>query len=199
MVEAVTDQDICPRFVAGRLGRAVLGPDADTTLLDALGEAFRAGDLDLRILARGVLEALAEGHHAGLVLGPMPWLLAAQRATGAVLDDAERYQSLYDAGHLPFWPPNVGGWPGGTTWLASSTTAQRYNLAGALAARTPEDNPALVAAVAGDLGALADSLGRPDGFAASTLDALTELGAATGDDGTAVLTVALASPDLVMG
>jgi len=199
VIDAACSQDACAPFVTRRFGTAVLGPDADAGLLRDLARRFRASDLDVRVLARGVLEAVAEGRVAGLVLGPFPWLLAAQRATGAHLEPRRRYWTLYDAGHLPMWPPNVGGWPGGPTWLASSTTAQRYNLAGEVATSTPEDNVARRAAADGDLEALADALGRPEGFRPSTVEALTELrGTAREDGGLALLTVALASPDLVL-
>lgn len=199
VIEAVVAHEACAGFVAARFGRAVLGPDAEPELLDRLADRFRDADLDLRTLARGLLEAVAEGRTSDLVLGPLPWLVAAQRATGAVLGGEDRYWGLHDSGHLPMWPPNVGGWPGGTTWLASSTTAQRYNLAGAVAVATAEDNPARAAAAAGDLDELADALGRPEGFTAATRDALGALVPATGQDGgVGLLTVALASPDLVM-
>ncbi len=198
VIAAVVEQEACADFVAARFARAVLGPGADTALLADLGRRFRASDLDLRALARATLEAVAEGRTAGLVLGPLPWLLAAQRATGATIDRIERYWTLYDAGHLPLWPPNVSGWTGGTTWLTSSTTAHRYNLAGLVAGATAEDNPARRAAAQGDLGALADALGRPEGFGPATRDALSDLATSRPDDGgISVLAVALASPDLV--
>jgi len=196
VIAAVVDHEACPRFVATRLGRAILGPDADRDLLWDVGDRFRAADLDLRTLARDLLVALAEGHGSPIVQGPLPWLLAAQRATGARLAVDDRYWRLSDAGHLPLWPPNVGGWPGGATWLSSSVTAQRYNLAAALADATPPDNPARQAAAAGDLEDLADALGRPEGFSPTTADALETL--VDRDDGTALLAVALASPDLVV-
>ena len=199
VIDAIVAQEACADFVAGRFGRAVLGDDADPQLLAGLARQFRDTDLDLRVLARGVLEAVAEGRVSGLVLGPLPWLLSAQRATGATLDGHERYWTLYDADHLPMWPPNVGGWPGGRTWLASSTTAQRYNLAVAVAAAAPEDNGARRAALTGDLDALADALGRPEGFSESTRGALSDLAPdAPRDDGTALLAVALAAPDLII-
>jgi uncharacterized protein (DUF1800 family) len=196
VIDAVVGHEACAPFVAGRFGRAVLGPGADEALLADLGTSFRDADLDLRVLARGVLEAVAEGNVAEMVRGPTPWLLHAQRATGASLPHEDRFWALYDAGHVPFWPPNVGGWPGGSTWLASSCTVQRFNLAAVVAGATPEDSPARRAAADGDLAVLADLLGRPEGFQDATLAALDDLD--TDDDGLGVLTVALASPDLVL-
>ena len=199
VIDAVVEHEACATFVASRFGRAVLGPDADQALLDDLAEDFRAADLDLRVLARGVLEAVAEGRVAELVLGPMPWLMSIQRATGATLPLLDRHLGLYHAGHLPMWPPNVSGWHGGVTWFSASTTAQRFSLAGQVAVATPEDNPVRQAAAESDLVALADALGRPEGFSESTTAALSssDLAPAT-DGGTGLLTVALSSPDMVM-
>lgn len=199
VIEAVVGHEACSRFVATRFGRSVLGPDADPGLLADLGRAFRDAELDLPVLARGVLEAVADDRVTPMTLGPMPWLLAAQRATGAVLAADDRYWGLWVAGHLPMWPPNVGGWPAGATWLSSSTMAARFNLASQVAAATPESNPARRAAAQGDLAVLADALGRPEGFAASTNEVLAGLGSdAHRDAGIKVLSVALASPDLAM-
>jgi hypothetical protein len=89
-------------------------------------------------------------------------------------------------------PPNVAGWPLGPVWLGASTVVARYNLAGALAASTPEGNPTLEAATAFDLDALADSLARPDGFGDATRTALAQVK----NDPKAVLALALASPEL---
>lgn len=196
VIDAVVGNEACAPFVAARFGRAVLGPDADEALLADLAEGFLDADLDLRVLARGVLEAVADGQVADLVLGPVAWLLQAQRATGAVLPRDERFWSLRNAGQAPFWPPNVAGWPGGSAWLTSSATVLRFNMAGAVATAAPEENPARQAAAAGDLEALADALARPEGFSEPTQAALADLDRS--DGGVGVLTVALASPDLVL-
>jgi hypothetical protein len=90
-------------------------------------------------------------------------------------------------------PPNVGGWPGGTAWLATSTVVARAQLASLLAARSPADGPARAAASAGDLDALADALGRPDGFSKATAGALASVGR-----GAALLATALVSPEVVL-
>jgi uncharacterized protein (DUF1800 family) len=195
VIDAVVAHEACTPFVAARFGRAVLGPEADEALLADLGDRFRDADLDLRVLARGVLEAVAEDRTADLVLGPVAWLLQAQRATGAVLQSEDRFWNLFHAGQTPLWPPNVGGWPGGSGWLTSAATLRRFNMAGTVAMASPEDNPARQAAAEGDLDALADALGRPEGFSDPTRDALADLSRA--DGGIGVLTAALASPDMV--
>jgi hypothetical protein len=68
-------------------------------------------------------------------------------------------------------------------------------MAAAIAGLTPEDSPAMQAASALDVGALADALGHPGGFGDATTAALTGLGKG---DAAGVLTVALTAPELVM-
>ena len=79
---------------------------------------------------------------------------------------------MKNAGQVPMAAPNVGGWPGGTAWLTSSTTLTRVDLAGRIASKAPPDNPARRAAASGDVAALADAVGRPDGFIPATTAAL---------------------------
>jgi len=199
VVDAVVGHEACAPFVAGRLAEAILGPDVDDGLVESLGRDFAASGLEIRPLVRSILEAGAIDDAGGpLVDGPLPWLMGAQRATGARLPLEVRLRGLNDAGHLPWLPPNVGGWPGGSAWLGSSTTAARFNLAAAVAQAVPEDNPAHRAASSGDLDGLAVSLLRPEGFSAPTRDALAEAGGTGRGAAVAVLTTALASPDLVL-
>jgi uncharacterized protein (DUF1800 family) len=116
------------------------------------------------------------------------------KATGAAGLAAQRGPVLRASGQLPLWPPNVGGWPGGAAWLNASTVVLRYDIAAALAATTPADNPALRAATDGDLEVLADALGHPEGFGPATTAALEDV--ALRAAGLDVLALALASPEL---
>ena len=54
------------------------------------------------------------------------------------LKDNERkqlYSALEMMGQLPFNPPNVKGWPGGRSWISTSTLFVRYNTCVAIAAK----------------------------------------------------------------
>ncbi len=180
--------------------RAILGPEVDDGLIDDLARGFAASDLQVRPLVRSILEAGIEGAGSTMVIAPVPWAVAAGRAAGVGPDDLGRalLVSLRNAGQVPMTAPNVGGWPGGRAWLTSSTTLTRVDLAGRIASKAADTNPARQAAAAGDLSALADRLGRPAGFIPSTGAALNALHDG-GDRGVGVLAAALSSPDLVTG
>jgi hypothetical protein len=49
------------------------------------------------------------------------------QATTAQVVGQGRAQILTAMGQVPFEPPNVAGWPGGTTWLNSTTMFSRLN------------------------------------------------------------------------
>jgi uncharacterized protein (DUF1800 family) len=190
VVATVTGQEACAPYIAGKLARAILGAVDDSVVAD-LARTFVAGSLEVRPLLRAILEAGASGKGSGLVWAPVPWLAAAQRATGATVAIQDRLKLLRDAGQVPMFPPNVAGWPGGAAWFGASTVVARYNLATALAAATATDNPAQQAAAAGDVDALADALGRPEGWSDATRAALGR----SGLDAKARLALALSSPD----
>jgi uncharacterized protein (DUF1800 family) len=192
VVAAATSHSACAPFVAGKLARAILGTGVDDGLVRELAGGFVASGLDTRALVQSILEAAASGSAQTMVMQPVPWLVAAQRATGGTLPAHGRLAGLRSAGQVPMVPPNVAGWPLGPAWLGASTVVARYDLATALSASTPEGNPALAAARAFDVDTLADALGRPEGFSDATRGALAQVKT----DPRGVLALALASPEL---
>jgi uncharacterized protein (DUF1800 family) len=194
VVNAVTNHPRCPQFIAGKLAKAILGLDVDQGLVDQFASDFAASRLDTTVLVRSILEAGVAGHGLEAVTEPVPWLVAAQRATGAQVSAEHRFRGLRAAGQLPLYPPNVAGWPMGTTWFGASTVVARYDLAGEIADNTPFESAASAAARSFDLDALADALGYPNGFSAATKTALSQVKGS----GRSVLALALASPDLAL-
>ena len=203
VVATLVAQPACPTYIAGAFQEAILGT-ADAGLTADLARRFRTANLDVRTLLRATIEAgLArldgpESARPAVVVAPAPWLAAARRATGATVTRQVAATHLSAAGQIPMNPPNVGGWPGGGAWLSTATTVARANLAAALAGATRDSSPVLRAAAAGDHARLADLLGRPEGFATATRNALADARRAGGRPGVAVLAVALASPDLTV-
>jgi uncharacterized protein (DUF1800 family) len=192
VISAVCARPECATFVAAELARAAIGPKVDDATVEKLAATFTSSGLDISALTRAVADAITAGVDGGpIVLAPVPWLVMAQKATGAVLDAAARVAGLRDAGQVPTMAPNVSGWPSGEAWYASATAVARFNLAAAIAERAPADNGAVVAASHGDVDALAAALGLT-GFGAPTIQALRAVG-----DGPSRLVLALTSPEFV--
>lgn len=200
VVATIVADPACARFVAARLATAVLGDAADDGLVSDLAATFTRSDLDVSALLRATIEAGLARLDTGTrtVTAPVPWLAAALRATGAEAKPKALLAGLQSAGQVPMTPPNVGGWPDGPAWLATSAVVGRQNLAVLVAQATATDAPARRLATAADDDALADLLARPGGFSPATCAALAAARKAGGPPGIAPLAVALASPDLMV-
>jgi uncharacterized protein (DUF1800 family) len=198
VVDTAVDHPAVPGFIAGKLASHFLG-GVDAGTVDTLATTFAANELQSASLARAVLEVGLDGAGTPQVTAPVPWLIAAMKATGAELPARPMIGLLRQMGQVPANPPNVGGYPGASTWLASSATAGRFTAANAIARLTPDDSAALAAAAGRDYDELADILVHPAGFSPTTIAALDDLpSAAAGRPGEAVLAIALASPDILI-
>ncbi len=197
VIDAVTAHPACAPFVTAKLAAALLGPGVDPGIVDSLAAGF-AVDLELAPLVRGILLAGLDGAGSTTVAEPVSWAVAGLKATGASFPDRGALALLHAAGQLPMAPPNVGGFPPPPAYLSSSATAARYTMASVMAAVSPPDNPARQAAAQTDLDALADLLGRPDGFGSATTAAIERLDPGAGlRAGSARLALALVSPEVV--
>jgi uncharacterized protein (DUF1800 family) len=193
VIAAVMQQPACAVFIAGKLGRATLGPSLDAAVITTLADGFRAGGFDIRALVLALVDLHRADVDGGpIVLGPTPWLVMAQRATGAQLKPEMRLNGLRAAGQVPFDPPNVAGWPGGQNWYSSATMVGRLNLATTMATATPPTSPALAAAKAGDWPTLSRALGLPTDFSAQSVSGL-----AVAKDAFTRLALALVTPEFV--
>jgi uncharacterized protein (DUF1800 family) len=66
------------------------------------------------------------------IKSPVEYVIGAVRACEGFLPDldlADLDTHLGKMGQRLFYPPNVGGWPGGLTWLRGSTLLARANFA----------------------------------------------------------------------
>src|ERR1700737_766706 len=81
--------------------------------------------------------------YRALVKSPAELIAQTLRATSA---DAKGFVAAANAmaplGQVLFYPPNVAGWPGGASWINSSTLLNRINFANAAARRTAASSPA---------------------------------------------------------
>ena len=194
VVGAIMASESMPPFIVGKITREILGPNATSSDIDKAARVFHRSTFDINALVTHLAGRLALGVDRGpVVLSPVRWFVEAMRATGSTYDVTKARADLDASGQLPFWPPNVGGWPSGAAWLSTSATVARLNLAARIAESTPETGAARAAAAAGDWSALSVALGLPADFPASTRGVLAK--ATTWPDR---LVLALTSPEFVL-
>jgi len=100
VVAALTAQPALPSSIAGMVAAELLGV-ADAATVGRLAAALTASGLRLDTLVRATLGAGLAGTTGKVVMGPVPWLVMAQRITGAALGPGPRLLGLRAAGQLP--------------------------------------------------------------------------------------------------
>jgi len=193
VVAAIMGNEALAGSIARMLAGEILGT-TDDAVVAPLAATFAASNFDIAELMRATLEAGVAGPSQPIVLGPVPWLVIAQRVTGAGLKGRVLLTGLRTAGQVPMTPPNVAGWPSGAAWFGSSTVVARATLAAAVAAGAPADNPARHAADADDLDVLAAALGLPS----PTFGAASSAALAAAAPGVERLALALCTPEFVI-
>jgi hypothetical protein len=155
VVRIVLRQPAAARFLVRKLYHFLISEQAapPDALLEPLCELFRKSDYDIAALVRTMLASrhFYSGHaFRQRVKGPVEYVLGAVRAVYRSYAEGEAdYRPLPqlvlvpwlgEMGQRLFAPPNVKGWPGGRSWLNTSTMLERDNFAAALALGTLWDD-----------------------------------------------------------
>jgi hypothetical protein len=128
----------CAEFLVRKLYRWFIGElqDPPAKLLAPLAESFRKSDYDIADLVRGMISSrhfFSDYAFRQKIKSPVEYVLGAVQT---VCDDRNTLIPLVRRmeimGMQLFAPPNVKGWPGGQSWLNTSTVLARVNFAQAL-------------------------------------------------------------------
>ncbi|HET9169719.1 MAG TPA: DUF1800 family protein [Actinospica sp.] len=193
--DLVLSQSAGPEFVVARhwfrLGSSAAVPaSTQQNLLSAYG----AGR-DLTALARALFtDSSFTGTNAryALVKQPVEYVVGVLRAlkiTPASEDTPILRAVLTGLGQLPFYPPNVGGWPSGQLWLTTAALQARIDFA-RWAVSVGEYSTVSDASSGSRIDAVAYLLGI-DAFSARTAAALSDVVA----DPPSLVELALLSPE----
>jgi uncharacterized protein (DUF1800 family) len=178
--------------LSGRLFSFFAYQNPEPEIVRHLADTFQQSHYNVGAVVREIfgMDAFysAKAYRA-LVKSPAELTAQTLRATGA---DARGFLAAANAmapmGQLLFYPPNVAGWPGGTSWINSSTLLNRINFANAAARRAAASLPAQ------SVDQLTANL--VDGNTTSnTRDGLDAFATAHPDDRAGLLFMALATPE----
>ncbi len=139
LVRMVLEHPATPRRLAWRICELFLGEKAlKTADIGALADGLRRRNLDVGWAVETVLRSrtfFAEDNLGNRVLGPVEYVVGAARALELFEPPSSTLVLAEWCGRLGqdlFYPPNVGGWPGGRSWLTTRALIGRANYARAL-------------------------------------------------------------------
>jgi uncharacterized protein (DUF1800 family) len=120
-------------------------PNPDRATVQHLADVFQKSRYNVGAVVKEILTSDAfysEKAYRALVKSPAEVVAQTIKATGA---DQRSYPlaavAMAPMGQVLFYPPNVAGWPGGTSWINSSTLLARINFGNAAAQRMAASLP----------------------------------------------------------
>ncbi len=139
LVQMLLDHPATAQRLAWRVCNLLMGEGTvRSTAVAELAEGMQARNLDIGWAVETVLRSQAFFAPANLrsrVLEPVAYVVGAARAL-EITQPAPSSMILADwcgrLGQDPFYPPNVGGWPDGRSWISPHTMIGRANFAAAL-------------------------------------------------------------------
>ncbi|MFM0738582.1 DUF1800 domain-containing protein [Paraburkholderia xenovorans] len=116
-------------FVTTKLWREFVSDTPDPARIAPIAAQFRASHYDIKVALHALFlsDAFWQDDDRGvLVKSPAEFVVGTLRAFDIGYDNAAPFAAqIRTLGENLFYPPNVKGWPGGTTWINSSTLLAR--------------------------------------------------------------------------
>jgi uncharacterized protein (DUF1800 family) len=155
LVRMVLEHPATSRRLAGRVCEWFLGEKAPKMAdVRALADGLRERNLDVGWAIETVLRSrtfFAAENLSQRVLSPVEYVIGAARALELFEPPSSTLVLAEWCGRLGqdlFYPPNVGGWPGGRSWLTTRALIGRANYAAALVDGTRVGRPGPMDALA---------------------------------------------------
>jgi uncharacterized protein (DUF1800 family) len=136
IIDIILEQPQCAKFIVTKIWRFFAYEDPDVSLVNALATKFRQAHYELKPLLRTIFsseEFYSDRAKDAAIKSPVQYLVQARRSVGVYVPEGRALINIYRRlGQVPFYPPNVKGWDGGTSWINTGTLTYRYWLARAL-------------------------------------------------------------------
>jgi len=129
VLDILLEQPQTAEFIVGKLWRELVARDPDPAEVKRIARVFRDSGYEIGTALRAILDSDAfysSQNRAGLIKSPIELVVGTLRQfkfkTGEVMPFVLAANQL---GQALFAPPNVKGWPGGETWINSTTLLAR--------------------------------------------------------------------------
>ena len=132
VLEILLGQKQTAKFISQKIYRFFVNDMIDQPKVDWLADRFYKSGYDIGRLMEDIFTSdwFCEGKNIGCkIKSPIELLVGIQRMLPMKLENEEALLLLQRLlGQILFYPPNVAGWPGGKTWIDSSTLMMRMRI-----------------------------------------------------------------------
>ncbi|MGI8951367.1 MAG: DUF1800 domain-containing protein [Chitinophagaceae bacterium] len=132
VLNILLEQKATAKFITKKIYRYFVNENVDEEKVNWLADKFYKSNYDIKNLMQEIFISdwfYDEKNIATHIKSPVELLVGIRRALPMQLENAD-IQLLFEKalGQILFYPPNVAGWPGGKTWIDSSTLMLRLRL-----------------------------------------------------------------------
>lgn len=132
VLDILLDQKQTANYITNKIYRFFVNDQTDKAKVDWLAERFYKSGYDIGKLMEDIFTSdwfYDEKNIGARIKSPIELLAGIQRILPMELENEESLTFLQRAlGQILFYPPNVAGWPGGKTWIDSSTLMLRMRI-----------------------------------------------------------------------
>ncbi len=119
-------------FIVTKLYKYIVNENVDNAKVAILADVFYNSNLDIETLLKTIFKSdwfYTQQHIGAKIKSPIELLVGIQRVLPLTFVNPG-VQLVFQRilGQVLFYPPNVAGWPGGKTWIDSSTLMVRLRL-----------------------------------------------------------------------
>jgi uncharacterized protein (DUF1800 family) len=141
IVEIIFQNPECPKYISKKLFKFFVHEEPEDAMVESMGALLRENKFELRPLLHTMLTSKAFYSNKTIgaqIKSPVQLVVGTARLLDVDLVRIPRLRAgpngwLQQMGQVPFFPPNVKGWPVGQAWINTSTLFVRYNTAVELA------------------------------------------------------------------
>lgn len=133
IIDIILEQKETARFIVEKIFRFFVNDQINPKIVSALSELFYRDNYDIQKLLGYIFTSdwfYQKENIGNKIKSPVELIVGIRRLIPMDMEKPEsqlNYEKVL--GQVLFYPPNVAGWPGGTSWIDSSTLMLRLRLA----------------------------------------------------------------------
>ena len=132
VLDILLEQKQTAKFISQKVYKFFVNETIDTEKSDWLADRFYKSNYDISGLLEDIFTSdwfYDEKNIGAKIKSPVELLVGIQRMLPMKLENEEALMLLQRVlGQMLFYPPNVAGWPGGKSWIDSSTLMMRMRI-----------------------------------------------------------------------